>query len=95
MAIIAIATPVADLLGDKIIIDVIEKKTTEYVGVYITSSTCNKFAATKLMFENEEGKFAVYSAMLERVPTKLQKGGLYKITYFNNSKTIGEWILLE
>ena len=95
MAVFAIGATIADFFEDKTIIDLIEKQTTEYEGVYITSSTSNRVGATELIFENEEGKFVVYSAQLERVPTKLQRDKLYKITYFNNSKIISEWILLE
>ena len=77
------------------LIDLIEKKTNCFEGIYVTSSTTGLIGESELIFDVEGRKVVVYSANLERVPTKLHEGKLYKITYFVNTKIISTWELIE
>lgn len=77
--------------------DLTAKETTVIVAEYVKFQSSNTRPGTRmLVFVNENGqKFSLYIPTVTRAVAKMEIGKTYEIEYFNNSKVIKEYILVN
>ena len=76
--------------------DMIEKDTTTVTAEYVKFQSSNTPAGTrKVFFENGNDQFSVYVPTFARIVGKLEVGRTYEIEYFNNSRIVKEYRLIE
>lgn len=74
--------------------DLVEQNTTTVVAEYV-KYTDGRTGATRLYFSSEDGQFDLNASVWTRTVADLEKGKTYEIEYFNNSKVIKEYKLIE
>ena len=77
--------------------DLTEKNTTVVVAEYVKFQNTNTLYGTHMLFfTNEHGQeFSLYIPKVTRTVGKMKIGKTYEIQYFNNSKVIKEYILVD
>lgn len=76
--------------------DIAEKETTEVVAMYVEYQKGNVHpGARRLIFKNDKETFSVLSPIITKDHVKMETGKTYRIVFFNNSKVIKDYILLE
>ena len=76
--------------------DVFEKNTTTVTAEYVKFQSSNTLPGTrKVFFENGNDQFSVYVPTFARIVGKLEVGRTYEIEYFNNSRIVKEYRLIE
>ena len=84
------------LLNIPTIKDVLTKETTEiiaeYEGYVLTGHTPG---AIIIKFKKNQKSYELSSPRVMKIHVKLEEGKTYKITYFNNTKIIKEYVLIE
>ena len=84
------------LLDIPTIKDVLTKETTEiiaeYEGYVLTGHTPG---AIIIKFKKNQKSYELSSPRVMKIHVKLEEGKTYKITYFNNTKIIKEYELIE
>ena len=86
------------LLVDSIpfIKDLTMHETTEITAVYVEYQKGSVDpGAWRLIFENENGTYKIISPIITKIHVKLEVGKTYKIEYFDNSKIIKKYTLIE
>jgi hypothetical protein len=75
--------------------DIAKQETTEVVAVYVKYQTGNVHpGARRLFFENEE-EFNLLAPIMTKEHVKMEVGKIYKIEYFDNSRIIKSYELIE
>ena len=94
---IIIATVVFCLISDiPYMKDIANKETTEVIAVYVEYQTGNVHpGARRLFFENGEDEFNLLAPIITKEHVKMEVGKTYKIEYFDNSKVIKDYELIE
>ena len=94
---IIIATEVFCLISDiPYMKDIVNKGTTEVIAVYVEYQTGNVHpGARRLFFENEEDEFNLLAPVITKDCVKMKVGKTYKIEYFDNSRVIKNYELIE
>ena len=94
---ILIATVVFCLISDiPYMKDIANKETTEVIAVYVEYQTGNVHpGARRLFFENREDEFNLLAPVITKDCVKMEVGKTYKIKYFDNSKVIKDYELIE
>lgn len=76
--------------------DIVEQETTEITAVYVDVQKGNGYpGARKLVLKNEDETYIIISSNFTKVPAKMEQGKTYKIEYYNNTKVIKNYILIE
>lgn len=76
--------------------DIVKKETTEVTAVYVEYQTGNVHpGARRLFFKNEDCKFNLLAPVITKEHVKMEVGRTYKIEYFDNSKVIKNYELIE
>ena len=86
------------LLVDSIpfIKDLIMQETTEITAVYVEYQKGSVDpGAWRLIFENENETYKIISPIITKIHVKMEVGKTYKIEYFDNSKIIKNYTLIE
>jgi hypothetical protein len=82
--------PIATLASTK------TSETTEITAVYVEYQKGSVDpGAWRLIFENENGTYKIISPIITKIHVKLEVGKTYKIEYFDNSKIIKKYTLIE
>ena len=94
---ILIATVVFCLISDiPYMKDLAKQETTEVIAVYVEYQTGNVHpGARRLFFENENNEFNLLAPVITKEHVKMEVGKTYKIEYFDNSKVIKDYELIE
>jgi hypothetical protein len=94
---IIIAIVVFSLISDiPYMKDLAKQETTEVIAVYVEYQTGNVHpGARRLFFENEEDEFNLLAPVITKDCVKMKVGKKYKIEYFNNSRVIKNYELIE
>ena len=94
---IIIASVVFCLLSDiPYMKDIVKKETTEVIAVYVEYQTGNVHpGARRLFFKNEDCEFNLLAPVITKDCVKMEVGKTYKIEYFDNSKVIKDYELIE
>ena len=94
---ILIATVVFCLISDiPYMKDLAKQETTEVIAVYVEYQTGNVHpGARRLFFENENNEFNLLAPVITKEHVKMEVGKTYKIEYFDNSKVIKNYELIE
>lgn len=94
---IIIATVVFCLISDiPYMKDLAKQETTEVIAVYVEYQTGNVHpGARRLFFENENNEFNLLAPVITKTHVKMEVGKTYKIEYFDNSKVIKNYELIE
>ena len=93
---IIIATVVFCLISDiPYMKDLAKQETTEVIAVYVEYRTGNHPGAWRLIFENEEDEFNLLAPVITKDCVKMKVGKTYKIEYFDNSRVIKNYELIE
>ena len=76
--------------------DLAKQETTEVIAVYVEYQTGNVHpGARRLFFENENNEFNLLASVIKKEHVKMKVGKTYKIEYFDNSKVIKNYELIE
>ena len=76
--------------------DIAKKETAEVIAVYVEYQTGNVHpGARRLFFENGEDEFNLLAPIITKEHVKMEVGKTYKIEYFDNSKVIKDYELIE
>ena len=76
--------------------DLAQQETTEVVAVYVKYQTGNVDpGAKRLFFKNGKNEFDLLAPTITKDCVKMKVGKKYKIEYFNNSKVIKKYELIE
>ena len=76
--------------------DIVKKETAEVIAVYVEYQTGNVHpGARRLFFENGEDEFNLLAPIITKEHVKMEVGKTYKIEYFDNSKVIKDYELIE
>lgn len=76
--------------------DLAKQETTEVIAVYVEYQTGNVHpGARRLFFENENNEFNLLAPVITKEHVKMEVGKTYKIEYFDNSKVIKDYELIE
>ncbi len=76
--------------------DITNQETTEITAVYVEYQKGSVDpGAWRLIFENENGTYKIISPIITKIHVKMEVGKTYKIEYFDNSKIIKNYILIE
>lgn len=76
--------------------DILKQETTEVIAVYVKYQTGNVHpGARRLFFENEEDEFNLLAPIITKEHVKMEVGKTYKIEYFDNSRVIKNYELIE
>ena len=76
--------------------DLAKQETTEVIAVYVEYQTGNVHpGARRLFFENENNEFNLLASVITKEHVKMKVGKTYKIEYFDNSKVIKNYELIE
>ena len=76
--------------------DITKHETTEITVVYVEYQKRSVDpGAWRLIFENENGTYKIISPIITKIHVKLEVGKTYKIEYFDNSKIIKKYTLIE
>lgn len=76
--------------------DIAKKETSEIIAIYVEYQTGNVHpGARRLFFENEDDKFNLLAPIVTKECVKMDIGKTYKIEYFENSKVIKNFELVE
>ncbi len=76
--------------------DITKQETTEITAVYVEYQKGSVDpGAWRLIFENENGTYKIISPIITKIHVKLEVGKTYKIEYFDNSKIIKKYTLIE
>ena len=74
----------------------VKKETAEVIAVYVEYQTGNVHpGARRLFFENGEDEFNLLAPIITKEHVKMEVGKTYKIEYFDNSKVIKDYELIE
>lgn len=94
---VVIASVVFCLLSDiPYMKDIAKKETTEVIAVYVEYQTGNVHpGARRLFFENEDCEFNLLAPVITKEHVKMEAGRTYKVEYFDNSKVIKNYELIE
>ena len=94
---ILIATAVFCLISDiPYMKDLAKQETTEVIAVYVEYQIGNVHpGARRLFFENENNEFNLLAPVITKEHVKMEVGKTYKIEYFDNSKVIKNYELIE
>lgn len=94
---ILIATVVFCLISDiPYMKDIVKKETTEVIAVYVEYQTGNVHpGARRLFFESGDNEFNLLAPIITKEHVKMEVGKTYKIEYFDNSKVIKNFELIE
>ena len=76
--------------------DLAKQETTEVIAVYVEYQTGNVHpGARRLFFENRNNEFNLLAPTITKIHVKMEVGKTYKIEYFDNSKIIKKYTLIE
>lgn len=76
--------------------DIVEQETTVTVVEYIDFQSSNtRPGSRKLFFENKNGRISLVTPTITRTVAQLEPGKTYEIEYFNHSKVIKSYKLIE
>ncbi len=76
--------------------DVIEQETTTIIAEYHHFQPSNTRPGTRtLFFESQNGELRLLATTISRTVAYMEEGKTYEIEYFNNSKVIKEYRLIE
>lgn len=76
--------------------DITNQKTTEITAVYVEYQEGSvEPGAWRLIFENEGETYKIISPIITKIHVKMEVGKTYKIEYFDNSKIIKNYTLIE
>lgn len=76
--------------------DIAKNETTEVIAVYVEYQTGNVHpGARRLFFQNKDDKFNLLAPIVTKECVKMDIGKTYKIEYFENSKVIKNFELVE
>lgn len=76
--------------------DVIEQETTTIIVEYHHFQPSNTRPGTRtLFFESQNGELRLLATTISRTVAYMEEGKTYEIEYFNNSKVIKEYRLIE
>ena len=76
--------------------DITKHATTEITAVYVEYQKGSVDpGAWRLIFENENGTYKIISPIITKIHVKMEVGKTYKIEYFDNSKIIKKYTLIE
>ncbi len=79
-----------------IVKDLISNQTTEVTAVYVNYRRSGNFSLdNELIFENEGNEIIIIAPKFTRIISNLEDGKTYKVEYFNNSRVIKEYELLD
>lgn len=77
--------------------DLAQQETTVIVAEYTKFQSSNTKPGTRMLFfKNEDGQeFSLYIPTITRAVAKMETGKTYEVEFFNNSKVIKEYILVN
>lgn len=76
--------------------DITKQETTEITAIYVEYQKGSVDpGAWRLIFKNESGTYKIISPIITKIHVKMEVGKTYKIEYFDNSKIIKNYILIE
>ena len=77
--------------------DLTTKDTTVIVAEYVKFQSSNTLPGTRmLIFINEHGQeISLYIPTITRAVAKMETGRTYEVEFFNNSKVIKEYVLVN
>lgn len=76
--------------------DIVKQQTTEVTAVYVEYQKGSVDpGAWRLIFENESQTYKIISPIITKIHLKMEVGKTYKIEYYDNSKIIKNYILIE
>lgn len=76
--------------------DIAKKETSEIIAIYVEYQTGNVHpGARRLFFENEDDKFDLLAPIVTKECVKMDIGKTYRIEYFESSKVIKNFELVE
>ena len=76
--------------------DVVKQETTQFTAVYVEYQKGSVDpGAWRLIFESENERYKVISPIITKIHVKMEKGKIYQIEYFNNTKIIKSYKLIE
>lgn len=76
--------------------DITKQETTEIIAVYVEYQKGSVDpGAWRLIFENESETYKIISPIITKIHVKMEVGKTYKIEYFDNSKIIKDYTLIE
>lgn len=84
------------ILNTPYIQDAFEQETTTIIAEYVDYINGNSDpGTTKMYFKTSNQTWTLFGATHSRIVAKMEKGKIYEIEYFNNSKLIKTYRLIE
>ena len=76
--------------------DITKQETTEITAVYIGYEKGSVDpGAWRLILKNEDETYKIISPIITKIHVKMEVGKTYKIEYFNNTKIVKDYKLIE